>query len=264
MRCLVVGLGLPRARDRVTSALNLAGLARALELVRAPSWATVRSVLHRNVEAALIADPYLEDAFGGETLRTVRRAHPPLTMVLYLDAKGRPGREIAQLGTLGALDIFTVDLDDQLPRLAQTLGRIPDADRLFGLIETLEAQFPKELVAVIRLVVEARSRPLDPSELIRIFGSSRRSLERALSAHGLPGPEKLILWGRLLSAARLLDDPGRKAEAVSYLVGFPSASAFSMTFKRYVGATVSEARNQGMLDFASRRFLDALGAEGAA
>lgn len=159
------------------------------------------------------------------------------------------------MGALGAIEIFTLDLDDSVQRISAALRRLPHADRLAGFVDLISDRYPREIVRVLKFVIDAGSRPINPTELAQVFGSSRRSLERGLRRRNLPSPEKLIVWGRLLNAARLLEDQGRSAERIAFAVGFPSASALSVACRRYIGAPLSQMRSSSSLQHAMDRFL---------
>ena len=61
----------------------------------------------------------------------------------------------------------------------------------------------------------------------------RKTLGNWLRAAGLPAPEQLIGWSRLLVATALLEIPNRSFTSVSAQVGFSSESAFRSMLLRY-------------------------------
>jgi AraC-like DNA-binding protein len=74
---------------------------------------------------------------------------------------------------------------------------------------------------------------------------SRRVLAKHLEHAGLPSPQRLLTWGRLIVAAHMLEDPHRSADGVAQALHFPSGSAFRNTCQRYLEATPSEIRSRG-------------------
>jgi AraC-like DNA-binding protein len=83
-------------------------------------------------------------------------------------------------------------------------------------------------------------------ELARSAGCSPRTLRRTLQAAGLPTPEQLLAWRRLLHAARLLDD-GRSADSVARSLEFSSGSALRKSLKQVTGLRPRELAARGGL-----------------
>jgi transcriptional regulator GlxA family with amidase domain len=92
------------------------------------------------------------------------------------------------------------------------------------------------------------------SELARAALCSPRTLRRTLGRAGLPAPEELLAWRRLLHAGRLLDD-GRSADGVARTLGFSSGSALRKCLKRHTGLRPRELRRQGGFTVLAALFL---------
>jgi AraC-like DNA-binding protein len=84
-----------------------------------------------------------------------------------------------------------------------------------------------------------------------------------LTAAGLPSPEQLLSWRRLLHAARLLDD-GRSADSVARALEFSSGSAMRKSLKQVTGLRPAELAARGGLRLLAGLFLLQCGAAGAA
>ena len=93
-----------------------------------------------------------------------------------------------------------------------------------------------------------------PSSLARLLGVPPRVLARRLSDAALPPPNKLLTWGRLLVASRMLEDGGRSADGVAQALSFPSGSAFRNASQRYLAATPGEIRARGGARWVLERF----------
>ena len=74
-----------------------------------------------------------------------------------------------------------------------------------------------------------------------LLGMSRRTLSRRLAAEGLNFTGILEEMRRDL-ALRHLKDPRLSISQIAWLLGFQEASAFTMAFKRWTGATPKETR----------------------
>jgi AraC-like DNA-binding protein len=98
-------------------------------------------------------------------------------------------------------------------------------------------------------------------ELARAARCSPRTLRRTLHGAGLPAPEELLAWRRLLHAARLLDD-GRSADSVARALEFSTGSALRKCLKRHTGMRPGELRRRGGSHVLAALFLLRCGAGG--
>lgn len=83
-----------------------------------------------------------------------------------------------------------------------------------------------------------------------------RNAARALSVHrktlfwwcieaGVPAPQQVLGWCRLLAAAALLDDEGRRVDHIALDLDFPSGTALRNLLQRYAGLAPAELRAHG-------------------
>lgn len=98
--------------------------------------------------------------------------------------------------------------------------------------------------ALLTSITRAHER-LTPAVLAREMGIGARRLSRALSTSGYPSANKLIMWGRLIVAAALMDGTRHSTDRIALTLSFPSGSAFRNNCRRYMGATPSEIRAGG-------------------
>ena len=63
---------------------------------------------------------------------------------------------------------------------------------------------------------------------------------------------------RILLAAELLDDPGRRISDVAAACGYAADSSLRHTLRTFLGMTPTELRAVGAFSFSSRLFLEAL------
>jgi AraC-like DNA-binding protein len=90
------------------------------------------------------------------------------------------------------------------------------------------------------------------------FGVTRKTIASRLAAEELPPASQIIGWGRVLQAARLLEDRGRSVEEIALALDFDSGTALRHMLRRYTGMRPTELRAQGGLAAALPRFIDAL------
>ncbi|HJU66004.1 MAG TPA: helix-turn-helix domain-containing protein, partial [Gemmatimonadaceae bacterium] len=96
---------------------------------------------------------------------------------------------------------------------------------------------------------------LSPEALAKILGVRRKALTERLVQAGFPPAQRLIAWGRLIVAARMLEDDERSADSVAMALDYPSGSAFRNTCQRYLRSTPHEIRARGGASFAVKAFL---------
>ncbi|MCX5762907.1 MAG: helix-turn-helix domain-containing protein [Gemmatimonadetes bacterium] len=62
---------------------------------------------------------------------------------------------------------------------------------------------------------------------------------------GVPAPQQILGWCRLLAAAALLDDEGRRVDHIALDLDFPSGTALRNLLQRYVGLSPAKLRTLG-------------------
>lgn len=213
----------------------------------------------RPVQLAVV-DLFADGAPNFERLRVLKRRFPTLAIVAYVTPSAERARDLFDAGRVGLEGLLLVDVDDDAPSLLATLERA-QARGLVSLLRlalAARAQAVSPLVrdAVLAAVVRAHER-LTPTGLARLLAVPSRVLSRRLAEVGMPAPNKLLIWGRLLVAARLLEDSARSADGVATALAFPSGSAFRNTSQRYLAATPGEIRARGGASWVIERFLGA-------
>jgi AraC family transcriptional regulator, regulatory protein of adaptative response / methylphosphotriester-DNA alkyltransferase methyltransferase len=88
------------------------------------------------------------------------------------------------------------------------------------------------------------SRALDPDQVARRVATSRRQLQRVFAEIGGTTFRDYLTRVRLERAAELLRDDSRPVPQIARAVGFRSASAFSVAFRRHHGVTPGALRGR--------------------
>lgn len=247
MGTILVLHGSPTARRRIEHAVALEraeGL--AYELVFLCRWHELRQVVRVTASALAIVDPYFRPAAGrGGELTQIVRGFPSLAVILYGDFSGRPAQDIAELAELRPADIITMELDDQPQRLQASIRCAVQRNVLAEALLDLESRLGSNAYELVTQVLRRTDARLHTPELAAMLGLGRRTLERRLQRAGLPAPARLMMWCRLMHAARLLEDPGRTVENVAFALGFGSAAALCAALKRYTGFRSIQLRSRG-------------------
>jgi AraC-like DNA-binding protein len=130
-------------------------------------------------------------------------------------------------------------LDSKLPTQARLIGVILDQ---LEALQTAALQLPspsdQRALKTAALLRESPGRPESLSEIARLVGASKRTIERLFRAEtGMPFNQ----WRqrlRLIHSLRLLAD-GEPVTSVALEAGYGSTSAFIAMFKKEVGTTPS-------------------------
>ena len=189
-----------------------------------------------------------------EPMRQLRARFPSLTIVLYTSSPPATARDTFEAGRFGVDALILADTDDE-PRRLLSLVEQAEARGVIGSVrESLEDVRPIVRDAVLVSVTRAHQR-LTPDRLAKILGIGRKALRARLTQAGFPSPARLIAWGRLIVAARLLEDEGRSVEAVALSLDYPSGSAFRNICQRYLHSTPQQIRSVGATNFVIAAFL---------
>jgi AraC-like DNA-binding protein len=191
-----------------------------------------------------LVDPYQGGVFASADIRRLRERAPALEVVALADFTGRPASDAFSLALLGVREIICVSRSDAAARVAAALSTHLNRGAVETVVERLAAVVPRALHRWLApLLLSPGGVPTVP-ELARTALCSPRTLRRTLRRAGLPSPEELLAWRRLLHAARLLDD-GRSADSVARAMDFSTGSALRKCLRRLTGLTPGEARRRG-------------------
>ena len=233
-----------------------AALRDRYSVVACADWSDLlRSCANEPVSMAVIdlfASPTLNDAF--DALRQLKRRFPSVAVVLYASVPPAEPRHLFEAGRFGLDGLIMADVDDEPRRL---LSVIEQAEAR-GVLETLRRALgdvkPTVRDATLIAVTRAHQR-LSPEGLAKILGVRRKNLSERLAQAGYPTAQRLIAWGRLIVAARMLEDSERRADSVALALDFPSGSAFRNTCQRYLHAAPQQIRARGGASYVIGAFL---------
>ena len=138
------------------------------------------------------------------------------------------------------LEIGLADADRPLPTGNRDLAALHDR----VLVEQLARLDKSDVMARFRASLLERMTSGDLSEegLARDLHMSRRSLQRRL-AEAEATYQSLVDETRRDLALRYLEDPGKSATDIAFLLGYSQQSAFTRAFRRWTGISPSEYRS---------------------
>jgi AraC-like DNA-binding protein len=252
-----VGLVAALLSDRSREARLRTAMRERHQLVVAKRWAEFLDLCGSAPMTAAVID--LAD-YGHATfdeLRQFRARHDSTALVLYIAVPPVAVRDVFEAGRFGFDAIVVADTGDAPHELQEVIERAMARGVGELLRKALGDVAPTARDATLASVARAHER-LSPEKLARLLGVRRRALTERLGRAGFPAPQRLIAWGRLIVAARMLEDADRKADAIALALDFPSGSAFRNTCQRYLGATPQEIRLRGGATYAIGAFLRAV------
>jgi AraC-like DNA-binding protein len=232
-------------------------------LIACESWQAVRRACADEPVSIAVVDPFGTPPGRFDDVRQLRLRYPSVTLVLYVSVPPTTPRELFEAGRFGVDGLVLADHDDD-PRQVRTFIEQAEARGILGIVrQALDGVRPTVRDATLVAVTRAHQR-LTPERLARVLGLRRKALAARLAMAGFPPPARLIAWGRLVVAARLLEDEGRTVDSVAMSLDYPSGSAFRNIFRRYLQATPQQVRANGATRFVIEAFVREIGRAPAA
>jgi AraC-like DNA-binding protein len=237
----------PAALLRLTNALR--GRARVQDVRTCRE--LIRIVQDGGARSAVVE---LKDAQGTPTAPTVRwlREHWPLLPVLGYCASANPdGAALlaaAQAGLTGLLVAGSGSGDERLSALGEVLEALQQAEdevtarRAWAAVA---AEVPEPARVVVEYCLRHGRKALTVDDLARALGMHRKTLWGRLGRAGLPSPERVINWARLLHAAQRLETTDTPLSRVAAEYEYGTPGALRNMLQRYANLTPAVVKRPG-------------------
>lgn len=226
-----------RLRDALRGQATLRFCERQSELL---------TLVENNLASVVVLDTRERD--GQSTLPVVRQlrdAFPSVPVVLYFAISPDTSRDVLAFARAGVNDLVLRDVDDLRYSLRSALSAAADHCSAHTIVNELEPLLPANVLPMVQYSLENGRRAISVEEVADALNVHRKTLVDRLSGSHLPTPSALIAWCRLITAARLLEDPGRSVEQVALILDFPSGTSMRNMMKRYTGLRPGEIRENG-------------------
>jgi AraC-like DNA-binding protein len=187
-------------------------------------------------------------------LQRLRRHQPPLAIVVYSDFADRE-LDLFELGRLKIDGVIVTGATDQAAATRTAVAGALAAAAAMGVTAALQGQLHPFGVDCLRWAIEHAEGGPTVEQMAEALALTPTALARELAERRLPTPSRLLLWGRLFRAARLLDNPDGSVERTAFRLGYSTASALGRAFRRETGFTPTELRSRGALACALDGFL---------
>ncbi|HEX6369168.1 MAG TPA: helix-turn-helix domain-containing protein [Longimicrobium sp.] len=253
----------PAAAGRVRRAVqseHAGGVFHALRPMG--GWAELTAAAASSAGAVAFVDPWHGGSFAAAEIRRLRERAPGVEVVALADFSVRPAADAFSLALLGVRGMVCDTRDDGPAALVRCLREHLNRGPLEEMMEALAGLVPATVHRWLALAFHSSLTALTVPALARSARCSPRTLRRTLQAAGLPSPEQILAWRRLLHAARLLDD-GRSADSVARALEFSSGSALRKSLKQVTGLRPRELAAGGGLRLMAALFLARCGKDAA-
>jgi AraC-like DNA-binding protein len=234
----------PRARAWLASALH--GRARVLpvrtcrEVVRCMETGGVRAVVVelRDVENTPVAP----------TIQRLRAQWPLVPVLAYCAVRNPSAPDLLAAARAGLNGLLVADGDGQANSLLDVLGTFAQAEdevtarRAWAAVSDV---VPESARVVVEYCLTHGRQALTVDEVARALGMHRKTLWMRLDRTGLPSPEKLINWARLLHAAHRLETTKLSLARIATEHSYGTRGALRNMLFRYTGLTPATIQAPG-------------------
>lgn len=199
----------------------------------------------------------LRDPSGESTKPMISRLHqrlPDLPIVVVGSSRELSNEEILELGTLGATAILVYDAAGFGEALQAAIAKAKEHGPATAISRTVRPLVPREVHGFFAVCAQAGARRAPTDSTIRAAGLAPRTIRDRLRRAGLPPPQRILTWSRLLHALWRLELSGRPVKAVAAELGYGGEVALRNQVKRYTGLTMGEVRAAGGFRFALALF----------
>jgi AraC-like DNA-binding protein len=214
------------------------------DVVACADWPELVAVCETQPIQSVVIDLGATENARFDHIRQLRLQHPRLTLVAYVVLTIERAHDLFEAGRYGFDGLVIAGRDDApkpfLAELAQAESR-----GLASMVRRMLGDVSPQARDAVLISVARAHEPLSAQQLATLIGVRGRRLSKVLSDAGLPRPHRLITFGRLLLAAHMLEDPGRRADGVAAALAFPSGGAFRNACQRYVHAAPHQIRERG-------------------
>lgn len=179
-------------------------------------------------------------------IRRLRNDHPTVALVVAADFSGRE-MELYKLGRLGIDGVIRLEETLSSREILAVVNQAISAALANRVIQDAGAGLPPLAREAFRWAIEhADSRP-QVSELAAALSVSPGTLVKEIGVSRLESPRTLLLWGRLIRGAHLLERSGETVESAAFHLGYSTGGALGKAIKQHLGCSPSELLERGGL-----------------
>lgn len=197
-----------------------------------------------DVEGCLIDADHPDATTASKRISALRRSFPDLAIITCIDTER--AEEYFDLGGLG-VDGLVVS-DERPTRVRADIDAALSRARAHRIARVLARRIDAPGPEAVAWAMEHAGPETSVSRLAAALGHSPRTLRGALHEAGLPGPARVLLWGRLLVAGARLGDDDRRVEDVAFSLGYATATSLGRAMKVHTGLTPAAVSRRGGME----------------
>lgn len=191
-------------------------------------------------------------------VRWLRATFPSVPIVACCALSGATAHDILTLAKAGATDLALRGFDDIGTTIFAAIRGTSPEGVASHVVRELGPALPARMRPIVEYCLANAREAITVDEIAAALGMPRKTLARQLAQAGLPSPSRLIAWGRVFMAARLMEDQGRSIERIASDLDFPTPNALRKLLRRLTGLRPNDLRASGGLDRVRAAFLEAL------
>jgi AraC-like DNA-binding protein len=226
---------------------------------------TVEAVRHAvaagNVLALIVDMRRRPDTIDQDPIDVIHRLHtlwPNVPVIGYVNLTPQHARAIMAAARAGANDIILSDFDE----LDKIANQIVDTGMSINVALRVESAItglvPQHLHEFFLACITNARTSMSVDAMALQLRKSRKTLSSWLTLSQLPQPARIIGWGRVLVAARMLEDTTQSAEKIARDMQFMSGTAMRNMMRRYLQCGPEVLRQRGGFSYALDQFLAVL------
>ena len=168
-------------------------------------------------------------------IEAFRRCYPWVPLIVLASRGGRDALEMAvRLGRIGVAMLIDMDEHDwphRLRRVVMANGRAALSNAVW---EQADLQLSAAAATIFKVALRLAHEPFTVEQLATACRIHERTLRKYCNREGLPNPQWIVGWARLLLAGYLLDQGSTEKERVASQLGFNTAIELQKMMHRYL------------------------------
>ncbi len=182
--------------------------------------------------------PLFNESEMERRLRWIRNRHRRLIIIWVEQVSEHTYALPFRLVASGLIDMLIDSRRVETQSLADAVAKLEANSITDEVVRCIGALTP-EMETGIRRAMRAASQPISTGRLAALNGVEERTFRKQCRRLGMPNPQRLAAWSRLLVAAWWLDHTSLKLSEITIQLGFPSSDALRKLSIRTLGASLT-------------------------
>lgn len=219
----------------------------------------LRLVRERPVTAVVVDSDVFDETWAPESVLREMTLRFPSVGAVFVARPGISPVSLWQLGRAGIRGLQVLKSEELAHGLARSLRRAARNGTRAHTLRALGPELDGWSRSFIGTTLDAALLGWNADQLAAHVGWTRAHLGVRLRERSLPSPGRLLLWARMLHAARWLPERGRTAESVSRQLDYANGATFRRALRSTLGCTPTGLIDRGGFGAALGAFLDVCG-----